>query len=80
MIFIVVTDSNDTIVSIDLRQPLFCASNNKDAYIGGIGNSTSSPVKTYSGSIQNILIYGEVLTDKTLEKHALTPSMYAGYT
>jgi hypothetical protein len=51
---------------------------NEEAYIGGITGSSGYLYKTYSGSIQNVLIYNEVLTDKTLEKHALTPSMYAG--
>ncbi len=52
------------------------------AYFGGIPSFGSTNIignSPYSGSLRGIkYYYGELLTDSTLQKHALVPSMYSG--
>ncbi len=77
--------------TIDSTTTIYSSSNNVNIandiwgisgsqFIGG-ADAPSFPFSSYSGSIQHLLMFkDEVLTNETLKKHALTPSMYSGNT
>tara|TARA_R110000744_G_scaffold58902_3_gene122872 strand:+ start:2099 stop:5431 length:3333 start_codon:yes stop_codon:yes gene_type:complete len=77
--------------TIDSSTTVYSSSNNANLshdvwkvsgsqFIGG-ANAPSFAYSSYSGSIQHLLMFkNEVLTNETLKKHALTPSMYSGNT